>query len=114
MYQEGIHGFSATNVQIQVDTPIIVENKIPNDIGSLDRIVIVVISIEKPGIVSCDEFTRAGVCPQLVFATISVRWCTYMRVVCGCQHTNPASYRDKPGKLASNEQATSLTSMFDV
>ena len=56
-YEERIDWAKASNIQIDIDTSIMIENKVPNSVSTLDGICIIVKGIEKPRIMLCDKFS---------------------------------------------------------
>lgn len=71
--EERVQWSQATHVKVQVDTAVVVKHEIANRVCSLDWIGVPVESVQEPRIVLCDEFARAGVCPEHIFAVLCVR-----------------------------------------
>ena len=58
----------AANVNVHVDTTIMVEDEVADGVGTLDGVLVRVKGIEEPGVLGRDELARAGVCPEHVLA----------------------------------------------
>lgn len=61
--EERIHGAYAADIEVQVNATVIVKNKIPNCISTLDGVGIVVESFEEPRIFLSNELAGARICP---------------------------------------------------
>lgn len=73
VYQEWVERAQTTNVKVEVDTSVMVQNKVTNGVGALDDVFVVVEGVKKPRVVLGDEFARIGICPQHVFAEGRIR-----------------------------------------
>lgn len=67
--QERVHGAETTDVEVDVDTAIVVEDEVADNVGSLDGVCITVEGVEEPTVVLGDELTGTGIGPKHVLAT---------------------------------------------
>lgn len=72
VHQERVQRAQATNVKVEVDTSVMVQNEVTNRVGTLDHIFVVVEGIKKPRILLSDELARVGIRPQHVLAEAGV------------------------------------------
>lgn len=75
--EERVEGSKAADVQIDIHASIVVEDKIPNGVGSLNGIRVGVEGVQEPGIVFCYELSRTRVRPKHILAaadTFSIAW----------------------------------------
>src|SRR5258707_1338547 len=61
--EEGIQTTQATNVEVDVDAAIMIEDKVANGIRPLDRIWVRIKRVKEPTVVLCNEFTGTSVSP---------------------------------------------------
>jgi hypothetical protein len=66
--EEGIHGPLTANVEVDIDATIVMQNKIPDHVGTLDGIWVVVVGVEEPRVMFRNELPGRIVCPELVLA----------------------------------------------
>lgn len=52
-------------IQVNVDTPIVCEDKVPNCVCALDRMRVFIESFQEPWILRSYEFSRLGIGPHL-------------------------------------------------
>lgn len=57
----------AADVQIHVDSTIVVQDEIADSVSTLDGIGVAVEGFQKPRVLLGDELARAGICPEYVF-----------------------------------------------
>lgn len=105
--EEGIHGSQAADIQVDVDTAIVVQHKVANGVGTLDRVLVMFKRIEEPWVMGSNEFARGGVCPELVFAAGGENGRRDRETEA---RTSRASCRDMPARWASSVGATRRSS----
>ena len=66
--EEGVEGSKATNVQIDVHAAIVVEDEIPNGVGSLDGVGVSVEGVQEPGVMLGNEHPGTRVRPEHILA----------------------------------------------
>lgn len=66
--KEGVYPSQAADIEIHVNSAIVVEHKIPDSICALYRILVVVECLEEPHVVVFNKLPRGLVGPQHVFA----------------------------------------------
>lgn len=62
--EEGIHALLAPDVEVHVDASVVVEDKVPDGVGALDRVGVAVERREEPRVMRGDELARRGVGPE--------------------------------------------------
>ena len=66
--EEWVEGAKTANVQVDIHPSIVVKNEISNGVGPLNRVCVGIESVQEPGIVLSDEFSRTRVRPEHIFA----------------------------------------------
>lgn len=69
--EEGIDRSKTTNVQVDINAPVVIEDKVANGVCTLNWVAVVVKCIEEPRIVFSNKFARDSVCPEHIS---TVRW----------------------------------------
>lgn len=101
--QERVEVAPAPDVEVHVDAAKVVQDKVPDDVGPLDRVRVAVERREEPRVVLGDEGARGGVRPQLELAASRVHTSQHLeRGVQGrgrerAGRTSPGEGRCSPG-----------------
>lgn len=66
--EEGIERADATNVEVNVNTTVMIEYEVPDGVGPLDGVGVAVKCVEEPRVLICYELAGTRVCPQFVLA----------------------------------------------
>jgi hypothetical protein len=61
--EEGVQRTKATNVEVHVNTAIMVEDEVADGIRPLDSIGVRIKLVEKPAVILRDKLARTGICP---------------------------------------------------
>ena len=67
VYEEGVEGAKASDVQIDVHAAIVMENEISNGVGALNGVGVCVERVKEPRVMLCDELPRTCVRPEHIF-----------------------------------------------
>lgn len=114
VHEEGVNWSKAANVQVYVNTTIMVEDKVANSVCTLNWVAVVVERIEEPRIVFRNKFAGASICPEHVSA---VSWIKVRGDADGWtginELTSRASCPCMPGIYRANGGEEYLFSMFD-
>ena len=92
--EERVEWAETADVQVEIDTSIMVQNEITNSVGTLNSVGVTVEGIQEPVVMFSDEFTGTCICPELVFAAGESKlkrednW--------GREHTSRDAYLDSP------------------
>lgn len=71
--EQRVEASVTTIVQIDVDSTIVRQHKIPNRVRALDGVLVVLESFEEPRVFSRNEVPTLRICPKLVFPVILVQ-----------------------------------------
>lgn len=73
--EQGVHRTKTANVQIDVDTTVVIQDEVTDSISALDRIRVAVEGLEEPGVLLRDELARGNVSPESVLAVDDANEC---------------------------------------
>ena len=66
--EERVHRADAAHIEVHVDTAIVVEDEVTDNVGTLDGVCVAIEGVEKPTVVLCNKLTSTGIGPKHVLA----------------------------------------------